>query len=62
MGSLFLDQNSGFNPNCTMREFTLIALICPNVRGLETSPAGLAKFGRLKTLKISQRKHCRLSP
>jgi len=48
-------QNSTFNPNCMMREFTLIALIFPNVLGLETSLAGLAKLGQLKTLKTSQR-------
>ena len=38
-----------------MRGFTLIALIFPNVLGLETSLAGLAKFAQLKTLKTSQR-------
>jgi hypothetical protein len=38
-----------------IRGFTLIAMISPNVLGLETSPAGLAKFGHLKTLNTSQR-------
>ena len=38
-----------------MRGFTLIALIFPNVLGLETSLAGLAKLDQLKTLKTSQR-------
>jgi hypothetical protein len=38
-----------------IRGFTLIAVISPNVLGLETSPAGLAKFGHLKTLNTSQR-------
>ena len=30
-------QNSSFSPSCMMRGFTLIALIFPNVLGLETS-------------------------
>ena len=38
-----------------MRGFTLIALIFPNVPGLETSLAGLAKLDQLNTLKTSQR-------
>ena len=38
-----------------MRGFTLIAVILPNVLGLETSLAGLAKLAQLKTLKTSQR-------
>ena len=39
------DQNSNFNPDCMMREFTLMALIFPKVLGLETLLAGFAKFG-----------------
>src|SRR5262245_30211080 len=49
------NQNSSLSPNCMIRGFTLIAVIFPNVLGLETSLAGLAKFVQLKTLKTSQR-------
>src|SRR5262245_42591422 len=48
-------QNSSFNANCMIRGFTLIAVILPNVLGLDTLLAGLAKLGQLKTLKTSQR-------
>src|SRR4030095_8299841 len=48
-------QNSSFNANCMIRGFTLIAVIFPNVLGLATSLAGLAKLSQLKTLKTSQR-------
>ena len=36
-----------------IREFTVSALITPNVLGVETSFEGLAKFGRFSTLNSS---------
>ncbi len=40
-----------------MRGFTLIALIFPNVLGLETSLAGLAKFGPIEDVEDLPAEH-----
>ena len=56
-------QNSHFNPYCMMREFTLIALIFPNVLGVETSLAGIGKIGVIEDVEdLPAENHASLFP